>query len=219
VIKGGSATRRYAWFAVLIAGYATLAHYTNSNPRARSLGAVMAIAPLLAIALGFAWRSTYRPAALALAALTLTLLAFFWRTVEGHFALVYCFEECGAYALLGLTFARSLLPGRTPLCTRWADLLHGPLPERVARYTRNTTAAWAVFFALLTCTSLLLYAYAPLRVWSAFSNFASFPLVVLMFVGEYAVRRRLLPAEHRTGLWQSMRVYFDSQRHPTTQRP
>jgi uncharacterized membrane protein len=219
VIKGGAATRRFVWFAVLIAGYAALAHYTNSNPRAKSLGALMAIAPLLAVALGFAWRSAYRLPALALVALAVTLLAIFWRTVEGHFALVYFLEECGAYALLGLTFARSLLPGRTPLCTRWADLLHGPLPDQVARYTRNTTAAWAVFFALLTCASLLLYEYAPLRVWSAFSNFATVPLIVLMFIGEYAVRRRLLPAEHRTGLWQSMRVYFDTQRHPTTQGP
>jgi uncharacterized membrane protein len=217
VIKGGSATRRYAWIAVLIAGYASLAHYTNSNPRAKSLGAVMAIAPPLAVALGFAWRSPYRLLAFTVAALAAALLAIYWRVVEGNFPLVYFLEECGVYALLSFTFARSLLPGRTPLCTRWADILHGPLPPAVALYTRNTTAAWAVFFALIACVSLLLYQHTPLRVWSAFSNFATVPLVVLMFIGEYAVRRKRLPAEHRTGFLESVRVYLDSQRHPTTQ--
>lgn len=219
MIKGGSATRRYAWFAVLIGAYAALAHYTNSNPRAQSLGAVMAIAPALAVALGCAWRSPYRLLALALAALGVAVLAINWRMVEANFPLLYLLEECGVYAVLSFTFARSLLPGRIPLCTYWADRLHGPLPAVVARYTRSTTAAWAVFFALLTCASLLLYQYAPLRIWSLFSNFVTIPLVVLMFIGEYAVRRKRLPPEHRTGLWQSMRAYLDSQRDAAAQPP
>jgi uncharacterized membrane protein len=54
--------------------------------------------------------------------------------------------------------------------------------------------------------------YSPLRVWSAFSYFATFPLVVLMFVGEYVVRRRVLPPLHRSGLWDSVLVYLDSSR-------
>jgi uncharacterized membrane protein len=219
VIKGGAATRRCAWIAVLIAGYAIVAHYTNANPQAKSLGAVMAVAPPLAVALGFAWRSSYRMLALAVATLAAALLATYWRVVEANFALVYLFEDCGVYALLSFTFARTLLPGRTPLCTLWADLVHGPLPPAVARYTRNTTAAWALFFALITCVSLALYQFAPLRVWSVFSNFFTLPLVVLMFIGEYAVRRKRLPTEHRTGLLASVRVYLDASRHPTTQRP
>jgi uncharacterized membrane protein len=218
VTKAGAATRRGAWLAVLIAGYAIVAHYTNSNPQAKSLGAVMAIAPPLAVALGFAWRSRYRVLALAVATLAAALLAAYWRVVEANFARVYLFEDCGVYALLSFTFARTLLRGRVPLCTRWADLLHGPLPPVVVRYTRTTTAAWAVFFALISCVSLALYQFAPLRVWSVFSNFFTLPLVVLMFVGEYAVRRKRLPAAHRTGLLESVRVYLDSSRHPTTQR-
>lgn len=218
MIKAGGATRRYAWIAVFIAGYATLAHYTNSDPRAKSLGVVLALAPLLVLALGFAWRSPYRLPCLLLAGLAAVLLVIHWRTLEGNFPLVYLVEECGVYALLSFTFARTLARGRVPLCTHWAHLVHGPLPPAVARYTRNTTAAWALFFALITCASLALYQYAPLRLWSAFSNFFTIPLVALMFMGEYAVRRRCLPAEHRTGLLQSVRVYLDSPRHPTTQR-
>jgi len=217
VTKAGAATRHCAWIAVLIAGYAMLAHYTNSNPRAKSLGAVMALAPLLAVALGLAWRSSYRVLSFGVAALAAALLATHWRILESNFALVYLCEDCGVYALLSFTFARTLMRGRTPLCTHWAHLVHGPLPPAVARYTRNTTAAWALFFALIACASLLLYQYAPLRLWSAFCNFFTMPLVVLMFLAEYAVRRKRLPATHRTGLLASVRVYLRSSRHATTQ--
>ena len=217
MIKGGSATWRHAWIAVFIVGYAGLAHYTNANPRAKSLGAALAIAPPLAVALGFAWRSRYRLPALTVAALVAVLLIMHWRIIEGNFPLVYLCEECGVYAVLSFTFARTLFNGRVPLCTYWANLVHDPLPAAVVRYTRSTTAAWALFFALIACTSLALYQYAPLRVWSAFSNFFTLPLVVLMFIGEYAVRRKRLPLEHRTGLLESVRVYLDASRHATTQ--
>jgi uncharacterized membrane protein len=90
--------------------------------------------------------------------------------------------------------------------------VHGPLPPLVARYTRKATAAWAVFFALIAAASLALYVFAPLRVWSAFSYFVTFPLVVLMFIGEYAVRRRVLPPLHRSGLLDSVLVYMNSSR-------
>jgi uncharacterized membrane protein len=96
--------------------------------------------------------------------------------------------------------------------------VHGPLPAQVARYTRNTTAAWALFFALITLVSLVLFQYTPLKVWSAFANFLTIPLVVLMFVGEYTVRRRILLPPHRTGLLDSVKVYFDSSRYAATSR-
>jgi uncharacterized membrane protein len=204
--------QRYGWTAGLVIGYALLANYTNLTPGAKPLGAVLAIAPPLALGVGLAWRSTYRLVSLALAALAVTLIVIYWQVLERNFPLVYLLEDLGFYVLLSLTFARSLAGGRVPLCTYWADLVHGPLPPLVARYTRNTTVAWAVFFALIAATSLSLYVYAPLRVWSAFSYFVTFPLVVLMFVGEYAVRRRVLPPLHRSGLWDSVLVYLNSSR-------
>jgi uncharacterized membrane protein len=204
--------QRYGWTAGLVIGYALLANYTNLNPSAKPLGAILAIAPPLALGVGLGWRSSYRLASLAGAALVATLIVIYWQVLERNFPLVYLLEDLGFYVLLSLTFARSLTSGRVPLCTYWADLVHGPLPPVVARYTRNTTVAWAVFFALIATTSLALYVYAPLRVWSTFSYFVTFPLVVLMFIGEYAVRRRVLPPLHRSGLWDSVLVYLDSSR-------
>jgi uncharacterized membrane protein len=219
VIRSRWPVGRYAWIAVLIVGYAGLAHYTNSNPDAKPLGAILAIAPPFALGIGLAWRSALRLPSLALVAVSAALIIAQWRLIEAHFSIVYLIEELSVYGLLSVTFARTLVPGAVPLCTHWADLVHGPLPAFVARYTRNTTAAWAAFFALMTLSSLALYIYAPLAVWSAFSNFATLPLVGLMFVGEYLVRRRVLPPLHRTSLLASVQVYLDASRRATSARP
>jgi uncharacterized membrane protein len=212
VISRRQAAQRYGWIALLLIGYAILAHVSNSNPSAKTLGVVLASAPPLALGLGMAWRSAYRVVSLALAVLLAALLFRYWQLLESNYSLLYLIEDVGLYALLSMAFARSLVRGRVPLCTYWADLAHGPLPELVARYTRKTTAAWALFFALIALVSLALYQWSPLRIWSAFSNFVTLPLVGLMFLGEYAVRRRVLPPQHRTGLWASVRAYLDSSR-------
>ena len=168
-----------------------------------------------------AWKSSYRlgahPTAPSQRCCLATLL---WRTAQSIFPQVYLLQDCGVYVLLGFTFARTLsCPAELPLyAVEGHSRLHGPLPPQVARYTRSTTAAWALFFALITLTSLILFQFAPLTVWSAFVNFFTLPLVVLMFVGEYAVRRRTLPPAHRTGLLESVRVYFNSSRYSAVQR-
>jgi uncharacterized membrane protein len=62
--------------------------------------------------------------------------------------------------------------------------------------------------------TFLLFAFAPLRVWSAFVNFCSLPLMLLMFAAEYVVRRHTLPQVQRSsGLIDTLRVYFADSHH------
>jgi uncharacterized membrane protein len=75
-------------------------------------------------------------------------------------------------------------------------------------YTRRVTAAWAVFFFTVAAVSILLFLFAPLRVWSIYINFCVLPLVGAMFVAEYLVRRRVLPQVRRAGLLATVRVYL-----------
>jgi uncharacterized membrane protein len=77
-------------------------------------------------------------------------------------------------------------------------------------YTRRVTAAWALFFVLITAATISLFAFAPLRTWSLFANFCVPPLIGLMFAVEYAVRRRALPQAPRRGILAAVRVYFAS---------
>ena len=202
--------RRLQLAAVVLffVGYAVLSHYSNSNAQAQDLGAILAFAPLLVIGVALVWRSSgILIAALAAAAAGLTLREF-WPLFAQNFSLAVLIQQCGFYAILAFSFARTLAKGRVPLCTQFADKIHGPLSPLELRYTRGVTVAWVVFFLLNVAASILLFAFAPARIWSLFVNFLSVPLVLLMFAAEYAVRRRVLPQVRRNGLMATLRMYF-----------
>lgn len=104
----------------------------------------------------------------------------------------------GIYTALFLTFALTLLPGREPLICAMARRLQGPISVELETYTRRVTICWSVFFAAQLMTSVALFCFAPLVVWSFFVNILDLPLVGLMFAVEYAVRLRCLrdPPRH-----------------------
>jgi uncharacterized membrane protein len=193
---------------VFFIAYSVLSHYSNSNPEARDLGAGLALGPMLALGLALIWRWSGAPLAVLAAAAVAVLLYRYWPLLTQNFSIVYLIQQCGFYAIMAFTFGRSLLQGRVPICTQLADKVHGPLSELELRYTRHVTTAWVIFFLLNLAATVLLFEFAPLRTWSLFVNFLSAPLILLMFVAEYAVRRRVLPQVQRNGLLATLRVYF-----------
>jgi uncharacterized membrane protein len=202
--------RRLQLAAVVLffAAYAVLSHYSNINPQAQDLGATLAFAPLLILGVALVWRSSgMLTAALVAVAGGLTLREF-WPLFAQNFPVVVLIQQCGVYSILAFSFGRSLVQGRVPLCTEFAHKIHGPLGPPELRYTRKVTIAWVIFFLLNVAVTLLLFAFAPPRIWSLFVNFLSAPLVLLMFAAEYAVRRRVLPQVMRSGLIATLRVYF-----------
>lgn len=196
--------------SALLAAYTGLSHYCNIHG-IRGLGAVLALAPPLVLGSSLLWRSAPPWMAGPLTVAAALLLYYWWPQLEKKFSMVYLLQECGMYGLLAFAFGHSLGPGETALCTRLADRLHGPLTPRELRYTRQVTAAWAIFFAALTLAILSLYLFAPLAVWSLFVNFIALPLVALMFVAEYAVRCQALPETDRRGILASVRIFLSSR--------
>ena len=188
--------------------YSVLSHYSNLNPQAHDLGAGLALAPMLILGLVLLWRSSGALLACVGAVATVILLRAFWPLLTQNFPIVYLVQQCGFYSIMAVTFGRSLRMGSVPLCTQLADKVHGPLSALELRYTRNVTLAWVIFFLLNLAATILLFALVPLRIWSLFVNFCALPLIVAMFVGEYLVRRRVLPQVHRSGLIATLRVYF-----------
>jgi uncharacterized membrane protein len=92
------------------------------------------------------------------------------------------------YLVLLWGFGRTLRAGRQPLVTRLALHVHGTIPPEIELYTRRVTWAWSLFFAAMAATSLLLFLLEPLAVWSVFNSLMNLPLVVAMFMAEYAWR-------------------------------
>ncbi len=52
-----------------------------------------------------------------------------------------------------------------------------------------------------------------MKTWSLFANFCVMPLMALMLIGEYAIRRRVLPQVESHGILAALRVYFDGSSH------
>jgi hypothetical protein len=85
--------------AALVIGYPLLAHYTNESAHSGNLGALVAIAPVVLIALALAWRSPRRFILLGVVAL-LCLARGLNGGVENHFGLVYRLQHVGIQLLL-----------------------------------------------------------------------------------------------------------------------
>jgi uncharacterized membrane protein len=203
-------TLRIVAVGVLIVAYTCLSHYCNTRGLHR-LGAILALAPLVAVAFTVLRHTVPGSVVLLAAALAALLLYDNWPILENNFSVVYLLQECGMYGLLAAGFGRSLRPGEVALCTRLADKLHGPLNAAEILYTRRVTLAWTLFFALLGTAIVVLYMAAPRAIWSAFVNFFATPLMVAMFAAEYAVRGRVLPHTVRRGIWATLRVFLASR--------
>ncbi len=105
-----------------------------------------------------------------------------------------------AYLSVLTVFATSLLPGRKPIVTVFAERSRGELPPALFRYTRRVTWAWCLFCAGQLLVSLSLLVFAPAHVWSAFVNLCNLPLLIAMFTGEFAWRT------WRHGAWPRERL-------------
>lgn len=119
------------------------------------------------------------------------------------FAVVYVSRQQNLVALpsialnatMATVFGLTLTRGRKPLIHTIAEWSMAPEPvtPAFARYLRRQTLAWAIFFALMSLTCLVLAVAAPFAWWSLFANVLSWPLIGAFFCTEYLVRRKWFP--------------------------
>lgn len=108
-------------------------------------------------------------------------------------------------AVVLAVFAGSLRAGRVPLATRLAQVGRDALEPEVLVYTRRVTALWALILAAIAVGNAALAVFAPLPVWSLFSNFVNYLLVGLVFVLEYVYRRLRFRAHVHSGFVAHLR--------------
>ena len=101
----------------------------------------------------------------------------------------------------------------------WLASCTGRCPPALIGYTRSVTWAWTLYFGCISGLSLLLFWLAPIAIWSAFANLLGVPLLVLMFVGEYAVRCYVLPVADRAGPLDAIRAYRQASSSGTARQP
>ena len=197
-----------------LAGYDGLAHYVSTIPDAAHWAVIVTLLPAGALAAGFAARRFGRLGgvlgALAVAAGVALVWPLLQANLAGHMSRLYLLQYLATNLALGGFFGLTLTGGRTPACTTFATVLQPHPSPTVLRYTRRLTLAWALFFVLSAALSALLYAFASPEAWSLFSNVAYLPSLALMFLVEGLVRRRVIPADERHGILDSIRAYMAS---------
>jgi uncharacterized membrane protein len=195
-----------ALVVVVSAGGAVFAHraMSQSSPGA---GMLVALVPIAVAVMALARRMRHPLLLLVPVAAALAASWIERDTLERHFADVYFVEHAAIMMALAILFGRTLLPGMEPLCTRFARLVHGSLDEPQAAYTRKLTATWAAFFVTILAASCVLFFTHEREAWSLLANILTPLLVVLLFVVEYAVRRRALPNEPHVGILAAVHAF------------
>ncbi|KVT96291.1 hypothetical protein WK60_08980 [Burkholderia ubonensis] len=190
-----------------VVAYQAGAHYAAATPGAHGFGLAMALVPPLLLALGAALRSPRRAWLVPAWALAAAALWAAREPLARHFGWGLYLEHASFNLAMALLFGRTLAAGQTPLCTRFAAMVHGAVTPAIARYTRQITIAWTLFFVAIAAVSTLLFATAPIVAWSTFANYLSLPLVAMMFAAEHACRRFALPHEPRPRMLDAVRAY------------
>lgn len=203
--------------ALAVAASAVAAHVASAVVGPSHWGVALAIVPFAAVAGAFCWQSAHRAPMLALFALGIGGVLALWPLLAREVEWLYLAQHVAINGLLTLVFGSTLRGARDPLCTRVARLIHGELDAAARRYTRGVTLAWTLFFALMAGVSLLLFAFAPIAVWSVFANLLTWPLVGAMFVAEYGVRMVLLPQD-RSSILDAIRAYRKAGSSPPARR-
>lgn len=193
--------RGFLW-GLLVLAYPFVSYEANASGRTGDLGLAFAFVPMLALLFGLSWSA--RPYVLWRTVFVLTCFAL-WRyrlAFMAHYSWAFLLEDVGVLSLLCLLFARTLRASQTPLISRLSVLVHGGLTPLLAHYTRRVTQLWAALFGLMAIVSVALFLGAGPAVWAFYANVLTWPIMVIVFVGEYVVRRSVVPPEQCAGFTQ-----------------
>ena len=130
---------RGALVVMLCAAYSLLAYLGARASQPNVAAAIVAFAPLLALLGWMVWQSLHRLPVLLLAVPSIGLLWSQRTVLLQHYDLAYLLQHAGTLGLLAFMFGRTLRSGSTPLVSRFAEIAHGSISARVARYSVETT--------------------------------------------------------------------------------
>ena len=203
-----------------IVAYDVLAHYVSAYPDAAPWVALLTLLPATALLIELLYRRVGLTAAALGGLASIGGALLLWPLVRDKLTHLYLLQYLGTNLTLASYFGHSLLGGRTPACTTFALLLPPSPSPTVLHYTRQVTLAWTVFFLTSAGASMFLYLFAPIALWSGFTNLFYLPSIALMFIGEGLVRRTRLPPDQRHGIIASVKAYMTAARTsppPTTE--
>jgi uncharacterized membrane protein len=208
-MRGGLAWSRARWAVGAAAAllYAAGSHALMTRAQDSPWALLIVLGPLVVLGAAAAWGNGHR--ALALAGVCLLLLLAL-QAAAGHgisSRWLYLAQHAGVHLALAGWFGATLRPGKEPLVSALARRVHRNFPPAMARYTRNVTLAWTLYFLGMAMVSLVLFLAGDFAEWSLLANILTPILTAAFFVGEYLLRYRLHPEFEHVGLRQAVQAY------------
>lgn len=125
------------------------------------------------------------------------------------------FQECGVLLIMSGVFGITLITGGDALCTRFIRVAHESPSPRLLRYSRQITAAWALFFLIAAAVSAVLYFAEPMHIWALYNSVGIPICAVVFFCMENQSQKIFLPREERRTLvevWRAMKAVQTSRK-------
>lgn len=129
-----------------------------------------------------------------------------WSLIAGNVYALF-FPSVIINLVLAGVFAMSLRAPRLPV-VEWfvrLELDGNPPPARLARFARNATIAWVVYFMGVVVLSPLLALTAPLEVWSLAVNVLNYVFAIALLFMQYLYRSARLPEYGVRMPWHTLR--------------
>ncbi len=207
---------------VLLAGFAYVlfSHWLMTHTEASAWNVVGVLAPMLVLGSLGAWRSGHKAVGVVLASVlaALCVQAMLGIRVGSH--VLYLLQHAGINLCLALFFGSTLRPGRVSIITAVAQRVHGKeLPPAHFAYTRQVTAAWAIFFLMIVTISLVLFFAFSFDTWAIFANLVTPIATAAMFIGEFSLRYRLHPEFARSTVADAISAYMNSGKPAASKVP
>lgn len=185
--------------------YALVSYYVTSTEQDALWVSFLALVPS-----GLLFLVVTKPLTMSVKAVLALIIGFtiwFISIDQGCFSCLYLLQYSAIMVAFMTWFGQSLLPNKQALCTQFSSYLHDAVSERLATYTYFVTVAWTTFFFLMFVISVILYTRVSIDEWSFFVHFFTAPLVGLMFLGEFAIRKTVLPASEALDMMSAIRAY------------
>jgi uncharacterized membrane protein len=208
-MRSGLASSRARWAAGAAAAlaYAGLSHALMTRAQDSAWALAIVLGPLVLLSAAAAWNSGHRTLAGAglLGALLLALQAASGQGIPTRW--LYLAQHAGVHLALAAWFGSTLRRGAEPLVSALARRVHGRFTPEMARYTRNVTLAWTLYFIAMATASLALFLAGDFALWSLLANILTPVFTAAFFVGEYLVRYWLHPGFERVSLQRALQAY------------
>lgn len=188
--------------------YQILAYRGVSSAHPGAFLVVFSYLPIIVLILIMLWKTKYRNIGFAAIAAGIFALWHYQATLVIYLSWTYMVQRSCIFALSAFAFGITLLPGRIPMISRIAELVHGPLNVKVAQYTRQVTIAWTSLFGIMTVLPLIVFEFSPHLLFFLMTNAITMGLVVSMMFAEYAVRCRIIPVGERAGMVEALHAFF-----------